>query len=130
MTLPAGRRSASYEPQPIRAPSYDAAGGDRSDPHETESARRRSEVGVRLVVLRLAERLAHDREREAGGVALAGQQPGQAAGGHLVVEAAHRTQLLVDERAGGRALVGLVDLLQRGLGVLVVDALAAQLLRQ
>src|SRR6478735_9437785 len=59
-----------------------------------------SEVGVRLVVLRLAERLADDREREAGGVALAGQEPSQAAGGHLVVEAAHGTQLLVDERAG------------------------------
>ena len=87
-------------------------------------------VGVRLVVLRLAQRLADHREREAGGVALAGQEAGQAAGGDLAVETAHGAQLLVDQRAGGGALVGLVDLLQRGLGVLVVDALAAQLLGQ
>src|SRR6478735_1778217 len=59
-----------------------------------------------------------------------GASPYEAAGGDLVVEAAHGAQLLVDQRAGCGALVGLVDLLQRGLGVLVIDALATQLLRQ
>ena len=55
---------------------------------------------------------------------------GQPAGAPCVVDAAQGAQLLADQRPGGVLLVGRVDLGQRLAGVLVGDALAAQLLGQ
>ena len=67
---------------------------------------------------------------EVGRVALAGEHPGEPAGLHHGLEPGHRPHLLRDELAGAVLLVVRVDLVERGLRGLVVDALAAQLLGQ
>src|SRR3954452_6372768 len=87
-------------------------------------------VNVVGVVPEGRQLLADHPEADAGRVALAGQHPGQPADRNLAVEPRDGAQPAPHQRAPRLPLVVWVDLVERHPGPLVVDALAAQLLRE
>ena len=107
--------------------------GGRGSPGSTATCPRRVSSSWlssgRLSVLG-PQLLLHHGEGDRAGVALAGQHPDQATHGLVVLEVAHRAELAAHQRAGGLDLVVGIHLVHGLPDDLVVDPLAAQLLRQ
>ena len=110
-------RTDSLPPEP-------ATGCTRSDAADARRVSRAGAPGASRTASRTTRIARSER------VALAREHPGEPPGLHHGLEPAHRPHLLRDQLAGAVLLVVRVDLVERGLRGLVVDALAAQLLGQ